>query len=492
MSRSRVLVLSLCLLTLCASPAGAAAQAVFSRRAWLEDYAYLKQQLELHYSNLAWFGSPESGIDVPALDRRTTRLLRSAQSDAEARLAVRDFVTRFDDGHFSELPFLESGTGKPAEEPPPAVLDRMTPIAGCAALGYADKSPDAFSLPFESLPGFTLESDGMTGPFRAGTVEIGGARIGIVRIRNFSESQFPSLCTSVWTEAPPGPDAEGFHHRVTMRWLSTLADRLRLFRQSGVTAVLIDVGSNSGGNDSGDWFPRLFAARPIVSARLFLSAGARAGQYFDEEADELKAAAAKAGTPAETKAVAEAAEILAARRRANAAVACDMRWVWTERRRWNPAGCNRLADAGWASGPFWAEKPAGVGPDVAERLFWPSIADRFRGAWTGAAFVLINGATYSSAEMFAARMRDSGIARLIGTRTGGDGCGFMVGTPPTVLPHSQMRFRVSNCVRLRADGTDEVAGISPDLPVAAIVGESPRARAMRVLAGVRDSVGPAR
>lgn len=492
MSRSRVLVLSLCLLTLCASPAGAAAQAAFSRRAWLEDYAYLKQQLELHYSNLAWFGAPEGGLDVPALDRRTTHILRSAQSDAEARLAVRDFVTRFGDGHFSELPFLEPATAKPAQEPPPAVLDRLTPTAGCAALGYADKSPDAFSLPFESLPGFTLESDGVTGPFRTGTVEIGGVRVGIVRIKNFSESQFPSLCTSVWADSPPASDIEAFRHRVIVRWLSELADRLRRFHGAGVAAVLVDVGSNSGGNDSGDWFPRLFTARPIVSARLLMSAGARASQYFDEEADELKAAAAKAVASAETKAVAQAAEILAVRCRANAAVACDMRWVWTERRRWNPAGCNRLADAGWASGPFWAEKPAGVGPDVAERLFWPSIADRFGGAWTGAAFVLINGATYSSAEMFAARMRDSGIARLIGAKTGGDGCGFMVDTPPTVLPHSQMRFRMSNCVRLRADGTDEVAGISPDLPVAAIVGESPRARAMRVLAGIRDSVGPAR
>jgi hypothetical protein len=41
-----------------------------------------------------------------------------------------------------------------------------------------------------------------------------------------------------------------------------------------------------------------------------------------------------------------------------------------------------------------------------------------------------------------------------------------------------------NCVRLRADGSSEVAGIAPDLPIAAIDGESPRARAARMLYAV--------
>jgi hypothetical protein len=41
-----------------------------------------------------------------------------------------------------------------------------------------------------------------------------------------------------------------------------------------------------------------------------------------------------------------------------------------------------------------------------------------------------------------------------------------------------------NCVRLRADGSSEVAGIAPDLPIAALEGESARARAARLLSSI--------
>jgi hypothetical protein len=47
----------------------------FDRNSWLQDYAALKQALEKRYSNLAWFASPEGGVDLPALDRRTLAAL---------------------------------------------------------------------------------------------------------------------------------------------------------------------------------------------------------------------------------------------------------------------------------------------------------------------------------------------------------------------------------------------------------------------------------
>ena len=53
------------------------------------------------------------------------------------------------------------------------------------------------------------------------------------------------------------------------------------------------------------------------------------------------------------------------------------------------------------------------------------------------------------------------------------------------MPHAQLRMRIPNCVRLRADGSDEVAGISPGLPVDMRANESARARAQRVV----DAVG---
>jgi len=64
------------------------------------------------------------------------------------------------------------------------------------------------------------------------------------------------------------------------------------------------------------------------------------------------------------------------------------------------------------------------------------------------------------------------------------GCGFVVGGPPMVLPHARLAITVPNCVRLRADGTDEVAGVNPDLPLEAGRGETARSVAWRALQAI--------
>jgi hypothetical protein len=112
--------------------------------------------------------------------------------------------------------------------------------------------------------------------------------------------------------------------------------------------------------------------------------------------------------------------------------------------------CNNLLAAGFARGAK-SNLPKG------ESHF---------GAWNGPAYVLTDNRTFSAAEMFAATMKDNGIAKTLGARTGGDGCGFMAKGDPLVLAHSQLRFRVPNCLRLRADGPHEVAGVDAGFPLA--------------------------
>lgn len=463
----------------------AAPSGTFNRADWLEDYAALKAAMIDSYANLAWFASPEGGIDLPALDRRTTNALRQATTEDEARFALRGFVSAFHDGHLSELPALEAPHGA-AAEPPARDLRADDAASACAARGYADRSQVAFSLPFESLPGFSLESDGASSAFRAGTITISGRRIGIVRLKNFSQRQYPTECLRAWTTSDEATraDAEAFDQRVTALWFETLAAQLARFRSQGVSIVIVDVGNNSGGNDSGDAAARLFTARPVRSAPLLMSAAAPATVYLNEQIDALRGAATSA-TGGDARTALSAAAAFEARKAAVASRHCNLSWAWTERRAWQPRGCSRLVEVGSAAGAYDYLPPASVHDRrVAATVYWPAAVDQWRGSWDGPTYVLTSGSTYSAAEMFTAVMRDNGIARTVGARTGGDGCGFMSEVVPFVLPHSRMRFRMSNCVRLRRDGTNEVAGIAPDLPMPALEGESPRARAMRLLDAV--------
>lgn len=472
-----MLAASIVALALAASPASSPAAA-----RGLADFDQLKRELERTYSNLAWMGSTESGFDLVRLNARTYAALRAARSDEDARRALRDFVTSLHDGHFSELPTLAvPSDGAAPVEPPQVTLVPEDPVGGCAALGFAPPIAVAFSLPFESLPNVHLLSDGLDEPFRlALATHADGVRVGLVRIPAFRARSSPAACLSGWARiraAGQPLTAVGVRAAAQEAWFDALADDLHRLHELGAETVVVDVGNNTGGDDSGDWAVRLFTEREVQSAPLLVSSAPAGAAYFDEELADLRQAASAAPDPALSMATAA----FEAGRAALQADRCDLSWVWRERRMWPRVGCMRLTPAGYASGPSRTPPRPQEPAAAAEALFWPAKQARHAGAWTGHVYVLTDARTYSSAEMFAAEMQDNRIARLVGVRTGGDGCGFMSEAKPVTLTNSRLRFRIPNCVRLRADGTDEAAGVAPDLPSPPTSGTSDRARAARVL-----------
>lgn len=478
---------ALLLVSAVALPGAAAA----SDARWRDDYQTLKHGMEAGYSNLAWFASPEGGVDLPRLDRRTLAALDEAETEEEARAAIRHFVEAFGDGHFSVLP--QRDPPAPTVEPAARPLAGLGAVEACAALGHGNRSQIAFALPFESLSGFTLVGSGEDTLFRSGVLRTGGRSIGLIRIRNFNPAQYPAACEAAWRAATPAQraDREGFDERVQAEWLRALAAAIARLAALRPDAMLVDIGANSGGNDSGDWAARLFTDAPLRSARMLMTAGPVAIRYFDEESEALTGPLATAD-PASARAGREALAALATRRDAATAAVCEMSWVWRERRPWRSGGCDRLTDAGFASGLVDYRPPGAIrDAAIARHVYWPSRADPWRGSWRGPIYVFTNNATYSAAEMFAAVLQNNRAAKTVGSRTGGDGCGFVVDTDPVTLPALGMQIRMPNCVRLRASGGDEVAGVGPDLPVPSRQGQSPRARAAEVAAAIVADLGAA-
>lgn len=480
---------------------GVAPKPRFDRAAWQADYRALKTGLETRYGHLAWFGSPEGGVDLPALDRKTTRALRAAGDDAAASAALRAFVSGFHDGHMYSVPPPPSASpdttpaSAPVEPPPPeGGPDART---ACAAWGFAPMSRTPFTLPIETLPNFTLLGDGVYEPFRTGVIEVAAVRLGVLRIPRFRASEYSALCERVWASLGArgvAPTRQAVGAEVDAAWLRALAGRLGELRERKVAAVLIDVGDNGGGNDLGDWAVRLFTAAPVRSARMLMTKGPVAVPYFDVQLEGLRSAlAAHPDLPQATRsALEQGIAAFEQRKRDAAAPPCDMRWVWRERRAWGTSACTQLLDAGFASGHLDYAAPGQLDARAAPALYWAAAADATRGAFTGPTYVWTDPYTGSAAEAFTALMHDRGIARTVGARTRGLGCGFVDFDEPFVLPHARLAFRIPNCARLRGDGTDEVAGIAPDLPMSAAPGESSRALALRVLRTIAGEVSAAK
>jgi C-terminal processing protease CtpA/Prc len=308
-------------------------------------------------------------------------------------------------------------------------------------------------------------------------------RLGIVRIPEF-ESNYRKPCLDAWKRSDVW-DQQGKLNRGALRravdqsWYAILADLLGKFKAAGVTAVLVDIGNNSGGGDSGDIAARLFTAIRLHSSSLWMSQEPSSStRYFDEQIATLRHALE---FDPESR---QAQESLSwfTKQKEQLAQSCPMDWVWRERRAWGSETCRRIVEAGSAGGPLpylAAHTVADV--RVAQRLHWPAAEAQLWATWTGPVYVLTDKRTYSAAEMFAAVLQNNRAAKTVGAQTGGDGCGFMNSTEPLVLPTSGLRFRVPNCVRMRADGTDEVAGVMPDVPVPSGEGEEPATRAQRVV-----------
>jgi hypothetical protein len=460
----------------------------FDPAPWLDDFSALKAGMEDRYANLAWFASPAGGVNLPALEQRTRKALGSADSDGEARRIILDFVAAPGDGHFSPQPD-DPPAGAAHAEPEAVKLNPDDPVNGCAALGYASKGRIGFSLPFESLPGFQLQTDGVAKGFRAGILPVRpGVQLGIVRISEFRETGTIWACMEGWlalAKAHKAIDEQSVQDAAQDQWFRAMSATLHGFATAKVAAVVVDVGGNGGGGDLADWLPRLFTSRPVHSARMYVARSPAFAGYMNVELDGLRKPLPAAVDAAAHQAIDRAIAGFEAEKSALSAHACDMSWVWREQRPWQPdAPCSRLVDAGSAAGSLDYLAPHTFITDIAKRVYWAAVADDYIGAWTGPTYVLTDSHSYSASELFASSMQFDHIAKTVGQR--GDGCGFVTDIPPLVLPHSRMAFRMPNCVRLRADGSDEVAGVPPDLPVLPLKDESPRARAARaadVMAG---------
>ena len=82
----------------------------------------------------------------------------------------------------------------------------------------------------------------------------------------------------------------------------------------------------------------------------------------------------------------------------------------------------------------------------------------------GRVYLLVNGGVFSSSEGFAAFAKATGFAKLVGSRTGGDGLGF----DPAVctLPNSGYIFRFPEDMGLNSDGSSNFETRTvPDIPV---------------------------
>jgi Peptidase family S41 len=447
---------------------------VFDSALWVDDFHQLLDELASHYANLE-SARDDRRMDLPSLRRSTEKDLREAKTREAAEKVLQNFLRAFGDGHLS----VESPTEPSASPPPPQLCER---------LGYG-KTRAKVGVDFSLAGGFDRFNDVDQKDFPGGMLTLGPrVRLGVVRIGLFVVEAYPKLCDAALKELGLTGDAacdEACRSRVELAvsnsLLASLERRYATARDSGAAALLVDLTNNGGGSDWVDPAARETTPTALHAPRLAFPRHPHwtrdlKSRLEDVERDLSKAAEARKPT-LEAAAGALRSAIAETER------PCDLRGVWDGAP--TPPCSMLVRPALFASGALpYAKIGALTGLDSEEVLFKPSQYRYREGANVLPVILLVDGNTASAAELFVSMLKDNGAATVVGSPTAGAGCGYTNGGVPAVLHKSGLKIRIPDCVRLRADGSDEVTGITPDVLVAFTSHDSPYQRAVKSREGL--------
>jgi hypothetical protein len=438
--------LSLALVLGLAIPASARGEP-FDPAPWLADLEQARGAFHDKYANLEWLES-ERGMDVGKLFDDLARRLKGARSETEAHSVFDRLERRAGDGHvkfdWPRAPVPASSVVPAPPSGPPAPADP------CAQIGYDGHQNHPGTA--QALPGYRpLQGES---PFEAGLVASGKRKVGVIRIGIFQPQGYPTVCRDAFkalalpVDKPCGEQCQDEVLTFSYRELTAaLEDRIRQLQAAGANALMVDLSNNGGGSEWAEAVARMFAPGPLTSERLGYVRGEHWAQQWRDLSERLRDYAKSADRHDRARLLGWAAE-------ADAAAACA-------------EPCERLGTAGYATG-LVGDAPAGAfaGKEWGVYLFSPAQYPYHDGVWNGPLVLLVDQETWSAAEEFASVLQDNGAAVVIGARSGGAGCGYTAGGNPTRLKNSGAVLKLPDCLRYRADGSNEVRGIVPDVPVA--------------------------
>ncbi|MDE2091931.1 MAG: hypothetical protein KGJ08_08535 [Gammaproteobacteria bacterium] len=459
-----------------AQPAAAPAQA-FDPAPWQQDFSQLLAAMSEHYANLEW-AIKGRHMDLVKLREATQTKLSRAHSDAEARAILEYFVAAFGDGHLQiEWPRTAAAGSRDHD-------DEHRDL--CQRLGYSsvDNHP---GLNLSALPQFTAVAGKEAVFFPGGLLEISAHRkVGVIRIGLFAESGYPQACEAVvhtlgldTTATCNSACQDRIQLQVANFLTAALARRAAVLRKAGATSLLVDITDNGGGDNWVEAPPRELSPVPLRESRY---AFVKSGHWTKDLESRLKDVDTDLAHHRSPRQV-----LTLARRHLLQAIdesrhPCDRSSVWQDR----TLQCSQLVKGILYTAAMVPYAKPGSYAGLASRdvLYDPLRYDYTESPDRLPLYVAVDENTWSAAEYFAAILQDNHAAAIIGVPTGGAGCGYTNGGIPTILTHSRAVVKMPDCVRIRADGTDAVDGVTPDILVPWARQDSPFQHASKLLAAL--------
>lgn len=460
-------------------------------RKWLDDFEHLKSELATGYANLEWIAK-HNNIDLAAHAAETEEKLRGTGSERKARKIIEEFLKAFGDPHLrakkSDPPEYNASSGGTWTGPPASSSAKDA----LEAFGYS-KGKYNFGIDFESLDGFdvtTLEDN----PFPTGVLTLDdGRKLGVIRIKYFGDDRYYNSAEIVWNEFQPTIEEENCNGDCW--WKYTLQARERLMRhlqtsveqiqEAGAGAIVVDITGNGGGSEWCEDVARLFSAKRLRPRDGSFIKHPHSAQRITGDIESIDADLARDDLPTEMRTMLEVSRAQHEKLLAAVQTPCDATSLWDART--SGLECQRLM-----VDPHGQYQKDGFDPEIvaslhAEHILFDNIRHPdYVGVYDGPLFVAIDGGTASASEQFATLLDYNKVATLVGETTYGAGCGYTSGGIKVYLENTKLRVWMSDCVRMRADGENELAGVEPHIK-GWDEGDKGKTRAEKTVAAIAES-----
>lgn len=434
----------------------------FKTDVWLEDFTQLKREMSAQYANLEWT-IENRGLDLKQLSEQTESRLLQARSEAEAKKIIESFLDVFGDGHLT----MQWAQNKINNSSTTDNAQPSSPVPLCQRLGYQSHN-QAPRIAFTRLNYFREINTEDSKYFSIGVLRATANKdIGVIRIPIFSEYAFPDLCEQAATEMKLTKDSpcdaecgDRVERSAANLLTAALSRQIEALKRNKLSVLLVDITGNGGGTNWTEPAARILSAKPLRSPRQQFIRHEHWTKQLKRRLEIIEAEARQSASP--NRELLLQGESILRKAILESQQPCDRGGVWENRK----PNCSIVVTAPslYPQSVLPFAKPGSLPDKPSSRfLFYPSRYAYREGVYSGQLMVLVDQGTWSSAEYFAAMLRDNNAATIIGEPTGGAGCGYTNGGIQTFLKNSGARVKIPDCVRLRADGTNEVAGITPDV-----------------------------
>ena len=402
---------------------------------WLEDYQVLRNQLTKSYANLE-FLLKYNHINPYELNKKTIEAIGHAKNDETDKQALVDFINTFKDAHLH----IQSSI-KDAEKT--LFSTSIGDKEACERMGFmpAEKKHDfifSLSSKLSNKEMITFQK----GDFPYAIIQLINQRIGIIRISDFLEDFYPEICQRSWRTYRKSTSRKcdmqcisEFKTVMQKKLWDEFYKTLQTVKGYSIDSLIIDLTNNGGGTDWVQKVATILTKKPLKCGKKGFIKHPFMVKIFQEElADSIKHGENK-----------------------------NTIWAIREKIKVAQKTCNRGQI--WEMNNYTLNCSLVAYYDSFEDNYCPFTADPLStlSHYQGRLFFLVNRNTASAAEDIVARHADNHTATIIGEKTAGAGCGFTNGGISITLPHSGLIVRIPDCIRERADGTNEVAGIFPDM-----------------------------